>query len=147
MASGTKYNLDTCGEWQRASSPNLFRFPSDLKLIDLSSRLAKFEPVQEWNCGVVCIAKIKKFDGKWMLNVRAYDIPEERDAFVADFFDLSLTYNLVDVDPKQAFLYVKKSEDGSTNITEEVMDTVLKAVNKPIVTLSDELASGGWSVT
>lgn len=130
-----------------ASSPNLFKFPSDVKLIDLSGRLGKFEPVQEWNCGVVCIAKIKKFDGTWMLNVRAYDIPEERDAFVADFFDLSLSYNLVDVDLSRAFLYVKESEDGSTNITSEVMDTVLKAVNKPIVTLSDELAAGGWRVS
>ena len=130
-----------------ASSPNLFKFPSDIKLIDLSGRLGKFEPVQEWNCGVVCIAKIKKFDGTWMVNVRAYDIPEELDAFVADFFDLSLSYNLVDVDPKRAFLYVKESEDGSTNITEEVMDTIVRSVAKPIVTLTDELNKGGWRVT
>ena len=144
MASGTKYNLDTNGQWQMASSQHLFRFPSDLKLLNIGDLLEKFKPVQEWNCGVVCIAKIGKFDGTWMVNVRAYDIPEELDAFVSDLFDLSLTYNLVDVDPSRAFLYVKESQDGSTNITDEVMDTVLKAVNKPIVTLADELAAGGW---
>ena len=57
---------------------------------------------------------------------------------------MSLSCNLVDVDPERGFLYVKESQDGSTNITDEVMDTVLKAVNKPIVTLADELAAGGW---
>ena len=127
-----------------ASPPYLFRIRSDAKPICVKPMLEKFKLVQEWNCGVVCIAKIGKFDGTWMVNVRAYDIPEELDAFVADFFDLSLSYNLVDVDPTRAFLYVKESEDGSTNITDEVMDTVLKAVNKPIVTLADELATGGW---
>ena len=130
-----------------ASSPNLFRFPSDVKLIDLRGRLGKFEPVQEWTCGVVCIAKIKKFDGTWKVNVRAYDIPEELDPFVSDLFDLSLTYNLVDVDLSRAFLYVKESEDGSTNITSEVMDTIVKSVSKPIVTLADELSKGGWRVS
>lgn len=147
MASGTKYNLDTNGQWQMASSRHLFRFPSDMKLLDLGDRLGKFVPVKEWTCGVVCIAKIRKFDGTWMVNVRAYDIPEELDTFVSDLFDLSLTYNLVDVDPKQAFLYVKESEDGSTNITEEVMDTIVRSVAKPIVTLTDELNKGGWRVT
>ena len=127
-----------------ASPPYLFRIRSDAKPICVKPMLEKFKPAQEWNCGVVCIAKIKKFDGTWKVNVRAYDIPEELDAFVADFFDLSLSYNLVDVDPTRAFLYVKESQDGSTNITDEVMDTVLKAVNKPIVTLADELAAGGW---
>lgn len=123
-----------------ASSP----LRSDANPLCVKLMLEKFKPLQEWNCGVVCIAKIKKFDGTWMVNVRAYDIPEELDAFVADFFDLSLSCNLVDVDPERGFLYVKESQDGSTNITDEVMDTVLKAVNKPIVTLADELAAGGW---
>lgn len=130
-----------------ASPLDLHRIQSDANPLCVKPMLEKFKPVQEWNCGVVCIAKIGKFDGTCMVNVRAYDIPEELDAFVADFFDLSLSCNLVDVDPKRAFLYVKESQDGSTNITDEVMDTVLKAVNKPIVTLADELAAGGWRVT
>lgn len=130
-----------------ASLQDVYRVQSEIDPQCIKPLLEKFMPVQEWNCGVVCIAKVGKFDGTCMVNVRAYDIPEELDAFVADFFDLSLSYNLVDVDPSRAFLYVKESQDGSTNITDEVMDTVLKAVNKPIVTLADELASGGWRVT
>ena len=147
MASGTKYNLDTNGQWQMASPRDGFRVTSDVGLLNLNDLLGKFEPVQEWTCGVVCIAKVASVDGMYMVNVRAYDIPEERDAFVADFFDLSLSYNLVDVDLSRAFLYVRESQDGSTNITAEVMDTVLKAVNKPIVTLADELNKGNWRVS
>ena len=147
MASGTKYNLDTCGEWQLASLLDVYRIQSEPDPQSLKPVLEKFEPVQEWNCGVVCIAKVAVVDGAYMVNVRAYDVPEELDTFVSDLFDLSLAYRLMDVDPSRAFLYVKKSEDGSTNITEEVMDTIVKAVSKPIVTLTDELNKGGWSVS
>jgi hypothetical protein len=145
MASGTKCNLDTYGEWKMASPWNELRVPDDPKLLDLEPLLKEFKPAQEWTCGVVCIAKVANFDGSWKMNVRAYDLPEELDTFVSDLFDISLSYNLVDVDSSRAFLYVKKSDDGSTNITEGVMDTIVKAVTKPIVTLIDEWRMGGWS--
>jgi hypothetical protein len=64
------------------------------------------------------------------------------DKLISDLFDLSLTHILAGVDQRNAAIYVKRSEDGQTNIDRNVMDAVHYMLRKPIKTMMNELAEG-----
>ena len=53
---------------------------------------------------------------------QVYDIPFDTDDFMSDLFDLSLTHNIVEVNPDNARIYLARSKNGKTNITKDIME-------------------------
>lgn len=51
-----------------------------------------------------------------------YDIPFDTDNLMSDLFDLSLTHNIVEVNPNNARIYLARSKNGKTNITKDIME-------------------------
>lgn len=54
-----------------------------------------------------------------------YEIPFDNDKFTSDLFDFSLTHNIVEVNPKNARIYLAKSKNGKTNITKDIMELLM----------------------
>ena len=63
-------------------------------------------------------------------NVSPYGMADDRERFVGDLFDLSMTYVIQAVDPRKHTFYVAKSKNGKTNISRDVMDCVMKMLNR-----------------
>lgn len=61
-----------------------------------------------------------------------YHLPEDLDELCADLFDLSFAYKLVVVDAEYLEMVVEKSKDGSTNIDDEVMETMMDIQKKVV---------------
>ena len=59
-----------------------------------------------------------------------YHLPDELEGLCADLFDLSLAYKLVAVDAEYLEIVVEESKDGSTNIDETVMKTMMDIQKK-----------------
>ena len=149
MTSSVKMAMDTRGYWKPGDSRE---FASVTKFLDydetqLKKDILDIKPIQDWFCGVVCVSKVKKLDNdpidwvppKYLFNTKAYELPMDINRIVSDIFDLSLNHRLLGVNPRSATIYVVESEDGTTNITDEIVGLICEVVKRPIKTLSEEL--------
>ena len=59
-----------------------------------------------------------------------YHLHKGLDEICSDLFDLSLAYKLVALDAEYLEIVVEKSKDGSTNIDDEVMETMMDIQKK-----------------
>ena len=100
---------------------------------ELKMKLGQFTPACDWYSRVVCIAEFSKTElGFGIVTTKAYEIPDDMDQFFGDIFDLSLTHNIMNVDPYKGKIYVARSKNGKTNISREIMDFILKKLEPAI---------------
>jgi hypothetical protein len=144
--------MDTRGYWKPGDSREfsaVAKFFSDYGETQLKNDILRIKPIQEWFCGVVCVSKVKQLDPgndfinwvppKYLFNTKAYELPMDINRIVSDIFDLSLNHRILGVNPRSATIYVMESEDGTTNITDEIVELIFEVVKRPIKTLNDEL--------
>ncbi len=149
MTSSVKMAMDTRGYWKPGDSRE---FASVTKFLDydetqLKKDILDIKQIQDWFCGVVCVSKVKKLDHdpidwvppKYLFNTKAYELPMDINRIISDIFDLSLNHRLLGVNPRSATIYVVESEDGTTNITDEIVELLFGVFKRPIKTLSEEL--------
>ena len=152
MTSSVKMAMDTRGYWKPGDSrefAGVTKFFVDYDETQLRKDILDIKPIQEWFCGVVCVSKVKQLDPendlinwvppKYLFNTRAYELPMDINRIVSDIFDLSLNHRILGVNPRSATIYVMESEDGTTNITDEIVELIFEVVKRPIKTLNDEL--------
>lgn len=147
MQSVMAMNLtDKPGQWRSASTIDMQTALPRWYVGQMIREIRGIEPLREWFGGVVCLKEIKKSDkygqSEYLVKTKAYDIPVMSDQLISDLFDLSLTHILAGVDQRNAAIYVKRSEDGQTNIDQNVMDAVHHVLRKPIKPLVEEMAEG-----
>ena len=153
MTSSVKLELDSRGQWKppldSEDITSVTRFLMGSDDVQLKKDILEIKPIQEWLCGVVCVSRVKKLEPgndlinwippKYLFNTRAYELPMDLDRIASDIFDLSLHHRLIGVNPRRATLYVMESEDGNTNLTDEMVGLLLEVFKRPIKTLYEEL--------
>lgn len=151
-SSSVKMAMDTRGYWKPGDSRE---FAALTKFLDygetqLKKDILDIKPIQDWFCGVVCVSKVKNLEHgndliDWItpeylfINTKAYELPMDINRIVSDIFDLSLSHRILGVNPRSATIYVEESEDGTTNITDEIVGLLFEVFKRPIKTLSEEL--------
>lgn len=152
MTSSVKMAMDTRGYWKPGDSrecTSVTKFFVNYDEAQLKKDILDIKPIQEWFCGVVCVSKVKQLDHgndpidwvppKYLFNTKAYELPMDLINIVSDIFDLSLNHRILGVNPRSATIYVMESEDGTTNITDEIVEIIFEVVKRPIKTLIEEL--------
>lgn len=157
MPSGVKLNVEKNGEWRPAEPRDVRNILFGIPDSELLTKIGGLHFIKEWYCAVLCLAKVRLrpgeekdshmyYDGRHEVEVKAYEFPPDKDKFMADLFGLSLTHRILAVDEGLGTIYVEESEDGSTNITEEVMDALAKKLEQPVRTYMDDLNDGKMGV-
>ena len=157
MSSSVKMAMDTRGYWKPGDSrkfAGVTKFFVDYGETQLKNDILRIKPIQEWFCGVVCVSKVKQLDSgndlinwvppKYLFNTKAYELPMDINRIVSDIFDLSLNHRILGVNPRSATIYVVESEDGTTNITDEIVELLFEVFKRPIKTLNEELMGWRW---
>ena len=133
------------GNWKM---PNLLEKEYSKHIIgkaELKSKLGWFRGEQF--CGrPLGVARIDVFEtadflghDALVLRSYAYSIPLDKDKFMSDLFKFSLTHNIVEVNSNNAKLYLAKSKNGKSNITQDIMEMLLRKLNSVDTPLTDDL--------
>ena len=118
------------GNWKM---PNLMEkeyYKHIIGKAELKSKIGRFreggEQVYGTPLGVVRIDVFETEDDILILHSHVYNVPLDKDKFMTDLFKYSLTHNIVEVNPNNAKIYLAESKNGKTNITQDIMERLLR---------------------
>jgi len=121
------------GKWRM---PNLMEREYYKHIIgksELKSKLGRFHGGEQVYRRPLDVVRIDVFemdsgippDEILILRSYAYNVPLDKDKFLSDLFNYSLTHNIVEVNPSNARIYLARSKNGKTNITTDTMERLL----------------------
>ena len=114
--------------WYR---PNLLEKEYSKHIIGKSELKSKIGRLMPQGMPFAYTVHVDRFDNlgespkETILMSKEYAIPMDIDAFMSDLMDISLTHNIVEVDPDNGRIYLNRSKNGRTNISGDIVGRLL----------------------